>query len=390
MERLERMDEESSDYEKLKKEFYEFRKGIGEIIDKIMIGQKLEFYHYLAREIKNECDVQTLLDYLYENKIIDQKEFLEFRKKSKLFQSFKDENNNIYKIAEYFSSLKNSANVESIQNPAEFVSASNLAIQRERFLYKKEKMLGRGFSEESEEIKGLNAQIKEFDELMSAPKDLHKRMIKEEEYFLKKEEAEKMYNSFLAKKDEIIDRMRQLPLINDRIHLEAENKSLYYETISNFWFGNFNASICMLSIFIESFLKEIWFYKKKEHYEAELENLINDCHSQGFIGDQEKKYLQELREFIRNNYVHSNLHKIIPEVVVPAYMISLKGEHPPKPTYLTAENLPALRSIMKPDIDKEKARKLIIEAVKLVEKITTRNYDFQHKKESSDSQKTQP
>lgn len=380
------MNEDSPDYNKLKKEFDSFKaeiKIIFDKIDKIFINGKSELYHYLAREIKNECDIQTLLDFLYDKKVIDQMEFSEHKKKSKLFNSFKDENNNIYKMGEYLQNLSNNFNQGSMENPTEFVSAANLAIQRERFLYKKEKMLERGFSPESEEIKGLNDQIKEFDDLMSSPGNFDKRKIKEEEYFLKKEDAEKIYSSFVDKKDEILDRIRQLPIIDNKIHLEPENKSLYYETISNFWFGNFNASICMLSILIESFLKEIWYYKKKEHYENDLENLINNCFSEGFISEQEKKYLHELRGYIRNNYIHANIHKIIKEVVVPAYIISLTGEHEPKPTYLTAEQLPALRSIMKPDIDKENARKLIIEIVKLVENITTRNYDFQHKKESS-------
>ena len=79
-----------------------------------------------------------------------------------------------------------------------------------------------------------------------------------------------------------------MPILNDKIHLEVENKSLYYEAVSNFWFGNFNASICMLSIFIESFLKEMWYYKKKEHYENDLENLLSDCLKEGIIIEKEK------------------------------------------------------------------------------------------------------
>ncbi len=378
------MDEEINEKELniLKKDFESFREEIRKAFDNIFINGKNELYNYIAREIKNECDIQTLLDFLYDQKIIKQKEFSEHRKDSRLFRSFKDENNNVYKFAKYFQDLDNNINPDSIKNPSKFISISNLIIQRERFLYKKEKMLKRGFSEDSEEIRGLNEQIKEFDELIKNYGNFDKKKIKKEEYFLKKEDAERIYSSFTNKKDEMMERIRELPILNDRIHLEPENKSLFYEALSNYWFGNFNASICMLSIFIESFLKEIWYYKKKENYEKELENLINDCCSEKFISDSEKKFIQELREYIRNNYIHSNLHKIIREMIVPAYAVDLTGKEKPKPTYLTAEKLPTLRSIVKTDMDKERARSLIIEVSKVVESITTRNYDFQYKQET--------
>ena len=250
------MDEEINEKELniLKKDFESFREEIRKAFDNIFINGKNELYNYIAREIKNECDIQTLLDFLYDQKIIKQKEFSEHRKDSRLFRSFKDENNNIYKLANYFQDLENNFNLESNKNPSEFVSISNLIIQRERFLYKKEKMLQRGFSEDSKEIKEVDEQIKEFNNLMSINKKLDKNKIKKETYFLKKEEAERIYKSFTDKKEEILDRIRELPILNDKIHLETENRSLYYEVISNIWFGNFNASICIFSIFIESFL----------------------------------------------------------------------------------------------------------------------------------------
>lgn len=378
------MAEESNsikDVAKLRKEFEIIKKDIEEGFLKNFVATKNDTYHYLAREIKNECNIETLVDYLLDKGVISQEEFLEHKEKSKLFQSFKDENNNMHKIAEYFKKLQINFNIESQKNPSEFVSISNLLAQRERFLYKKEKMIERGFSEDSKHIKHMDEAIKSFNELISKQKKLDKKKIKKEEYFLKKDEAEKIYETFSNKKNEIVDRIRELPILNDKIHLEVENKSLYYEAVSNFWFGNFNASICMLSIFIESFLKEMWYYKKKEHYENDLENLLSDCLKEGIIIEKEKDYLLEIKDHIRNNYIHSNLHKILPEIVVPAYMISLKGEHKPKPTYLTADRFPVLRSIIKMDTDKELSKQLIIEVVKVVESITTRNYDFQYKKD---------
>lgn len=367
-------------FENIKKDFEELKKEMKKGFDKTFVNGKSDLYNYLAREIKNECDIQTLLDFLYDKKIISRKEFSKHRENSRLFQSFKDENNNIYKFSKYFQDIENNFNLDALENPSKFVSITNLFFQKDRFLYKKEKMLKEGYKEDSEEIKNIEGHIKEFDELINRTQNFDKKKIKNEDYFLKKEEAEKIYDSFLDKKEEILERIRELPLVENKFHLEPENKSLYYESISNYWFGNFNASICMLSIFIESFLKEIWYYKKREHYEGELSDLINDCHREEHISEQEKIYLHQLREFIRNNYIHSNWHKLISEVVVPIYLIDLTGKEKPKPTYTTAEKLPTLRSIVKTDIDKERARKLIIEIVKIIEEITTRNYEFQQKK----------
>jgi hypothetical protein len=368
-------------FENLKKYFEELKKEMKKGFDKAFINNKSDLYNYLAREIKNECDIQTLLDFLYDKKIINRKEFSEHRGKSRLFQSFKDENNNVYKFSKYFKDIENNFNLDALENPSKFVSVTNLFFQKDRFLYKREKMLNEGYKEDSEEIKIIDEHIKEFDELIKKTGDFDKKKIKSEDYFLKKEEAENIYASFSEKKEEILERIRELPLVENKFHLEPENKSLYYESISNYWFGNFNASICMLSIFIESFLKEIWYYKKRKHYEGELSDLINDCRTEEYISEQEKNYLHQLREFIRNNYIHSNWHKLISEVVIPVYLVDLTGKEKPKPTYVTAEKLPTLRSIVKTDIDKERARKLIIEIVKIVEEITTRNYEFQQKKE---------
>jgi len=368
-------------FENLKKDFEELKKEINKGFDKVFVNSKSDIYHYLAREIKNECDIQTLLDFLYDKKIISRREFSAHRGNSRLFQSFKDENNNIYKLSKYFQDLENNFNLDALENPSKFVSVTNLFFQKDRFLYKKEKMLKEGYPKDSEEIKNIDKAIKEFDDLIKKTQNFDKKKIKNEEYFLKKDDAEKIYESFLEKKDGILERIRGLPLLENKIHLEPENKSLYYEVISNYWFGNFNASICMLSIFIESFLKEIWYYKKRKHYEGELYDLINDCCKEKFISGQEKNYLQQLIEFIRIHYIHSKWHKIIPEVVVPVYLVDLTGKNKPKPTYATAEKLPVLRSILKPDIDKERARNLIIELVKVIESVINRNYEFQQKKQ---------
>ncbi len=65
--------------------------------------------------------------------------------------------------------------------------------------------------------------------------------------------------------------------MND-LQLEPACKSLYYEVKVNYWLGNFNASIILLSVFMESFLKEKYYLKNKRTSEDTLIPLINTCY----------------------------------------------------------------------------------------------------------------
>ncbi len=366
--------------EQLKKRIEQLEKDMKKLISEVnqsMVGisvyPKIDLFFYLAREIKNECDFDLLKEYLIEKKIIsDFEDYVKFRKEHKLFLTYQDENKNVMTLMEHFKSMINNPSPDiSLLN---YINASNLIIIENRFKIKRQILLDRGFKEDSEILKEMDKQIESIRQEMNLLKKEKNEKIEEKEYFTKKEDAKKIFSNLFSKKDEMIERIRELPLMSD-IHLEPHNKSLYYETISNYWLGNFNASICMLSVLLESFLKEIYFYKVRQHFNDTIAPLIDECKTKEFITEDEKKQLLSFTDTIRNKYLHASLNEILPEVIVPAYKIDLTNPgKKPEPTYCTAESLPTIRSIVKHDVDKVRSKKLIINSVKLIEEITKRNY----------------
>ena len=376
------------DFEQLKKRIEQLEKQQKRLISdvnksllEISFYPKIDLYFHIAREIKNECNFDLLKEYLIEKKIIpDFEDYITFRKNHELLRTYQDENKNAMSLMEHFKSMiKNPAPDPTLIN---YVNFSNLVIIKNRFEIKRKILLERGFKEDSD-------IVKETDELISSTqKDIERLRIEKEakpiedkEYFVKKEDAEKIFENLFMKKDEMIERIKELPLMSD-VHLEPHNKSLYYETISNYWLGNFNASICMLSVLLESFLKEIYYYKERKHFEGTIIPLINECKTLNHITEEQKILLLGFADTIRNKYLHASLNEILPEVIVPAYKIDFSNPtKKPEPTYCTADSLPTIRSIVKHDVDKDRSRKLIIKSIKIIEEITNKNYDFQNKKD---------
>lgn len=371
----------TEDVDQLKRRIEDLEKNLKRLVSEINKNMveisfypKIDLFFYLAREIKNECDFDLLKEYLIEKNIIQNfEEYVKFRKDHKLFQTYQDENKNAIKLLEHFKSMINNPSPDT--SLINYINGSNLIIIENRFKIKKQILLERGFKENSEIVREMDKLIAEIQKDMAILKKDKDEIIVDKEYYVKKEDAEQIYSNLFAKKDEIIKRIRELPLMSET-HLEPHNKSIYYETISNYWFGNFNASICMLSVLLESFLKEIYYYKTREHFDGTTAPLINKCRTKELITEDEKIQLIGFTETIRNKYLHASLNQILTDAIVPAYKLDLTNpSKKPEPTYITAENLPTIRSIVKQDVDKIRSRKLIIQSVKLIEQIAKKNYN---------------
>ncbi len=61
-----------------------------------------ELYFYIAREIKNEADIDILKEFLIEKRYIDYKEYLSFRTENKLMKTYVDENINAISVHDIF------------------------------------------------------------------------------------------------------------------------------------------------------------------------------------------------------------------------------------------------------------------------------------------------
>jgi len=334
----------------------------------------IELHSYVAREIANEYGFDLLKEYLLERGIIqDFEDYMKFRKEHELTRTYEDENKNAQDLMRYCKSmLENPSPDTSFLN---YVSFANRVIVKTRLEIKRKILLKRGYSEDSEYVKALDPLIKEIQNQISQLTNEKSKLLEKKEYYVKKEDAERIFTSIASKKDEIVERMRELPLLSDT-HLEPHTKALYYETINNYWFGNFNASICMLSVLLESFLKEIYYLKTKQDFNGTLKPLIDECKGRDFINEEEHAQFTIFAETIRNLYLHASLDKILPKVIVPAVTIDFANPTKPEHTYCTGDSLPTIRSIIKQGTDKVRSRQLIIELVKKIEEIQQRHSDI--------------
>jgi hypothetical protein len=328
-----------------------------------------ELYFYIAREIKNEADIDILKEFLIEKGNIDYKEYMSFRKEHKLMKTYADENKNALSIHEIFQ--KEGANPNAEISCVSYVNNSNLIIFKNRLQLKKQLALERGL----DDIKEIDELIKRLQDQLNEASSQNTQPVKEKQHYAKLADANKIFeNTFIDKKDEIIERIRQIPLMND-LQLEPACKLLYQEVMVNYWVGNFNASIILLSVFVESFLKDKYHLKNKRISEDNLSPLINTCFRENIINENEKVAFTNFAETVRNIYIHSNFRKIIPDVTTQACEINFNNKSNPKLTYVTGRDLPTLIDIQKLEQDKEAARNLIIQMSKIASNIDKRFWE---------------
>lgn len=332
-----------------------------------------ELYFYIAREIKNEADIDILKEFLIEKGYIDYKEYIEFKKEHELVKTYADENRNALSVHEIFQ--KEGANPNAEISCVSYVNNSNLIIFKNRLRLKKKLALERGLDEGSEDIKEIDDRIKILQDQLNEASSQKTQSVKEKQYYAKLADANKIFeNTFINQKDEIIERIRQIPLMND-LQLEPACKSLYNEVMVNYWVGNFNASIILLSVFVESFLKDKYHLKNKRISEDTLSPLINTCFRENIIDESEKAALIKFAETVRNTYMHSNFHKIIPDITTQVCKINFNSKSNPEMTYVTGKDLPTLIDIQKLEQDKEAARNLIINMSKIASNIDKRFWE---------------
>ncbi|AKB36125.1 hypothetical protein MSSAC_1535 [Methanosarcina siciliae C2J] len=339
-------------------------------LNEIARSNFFNLFSYLAREIKNEATVDLLIEYLVHIGVIDYKSFVEFKQKNPLMKTYIDENKNALKICNFFNSPECTTSTET--QLYDYINNSNLIIQKQRFVIKKQLLLERGFDEGSKEVKEIDESIMRY--ITEINKSEKTPPNKEKEYYLKKSEATEIYNGYFTNKEEdIIERIREIPLLKE-IHFEPECKALYSEAIHNYWIGNFNASIVLLSVFLESYLKEQYYFKTKKDTDETLNPLIDTCFNLEIINSEQKDFLSQFADNVRNNYIHARYHKLITDITIPLAKIDLESHSEPELTYGTSEEFPFLTHLAKIEKDKSDSKKLIIEIAKFVMSIS-KSYD---------------
>ena len=100
--------------------------------------------------------------------------------------------------------------------------------------------------------------------------------------------------------------------------------------------------------------------------------LIDTCFRENIVDESENAVLKSFAETVRNIYIHSNFHKIIPDVTTQACRIDFNNSSNTELTYVTAKDLPTLRDIQKLEHDKEASRILIIKMLEITSNIEKR------------------
>jgi hypothetical protein len=353
--------------EHLEKNFKINFSNLDKQLHKINCSYFLNLYHYIAREIKNEAELDLLKEYLVSTGQIDFPDFVKFKQENPLMKTYHDESKNALKVLDFYNSPEC---IPSKENQLfSYVNNSNQLILKKRLQIKKELLIDRGYAEDSKEVHNIEELI------MSCNNNIKEKhyetpSFEEKQYYINKPDAEKIYDSyFIDKFDENITRVREIPLLKD-VHFEPSCKALYFETISNYWIGNFNASIVLLSVFLEAYLKDKYRFKTKKDSDETLTPLINTCFTKKIISSDQRDFLLYFAETVRNNYIHVRNHKIIPEVTLPMAQIDFKSSSKPELTYGTSEEYPFLRDIAKIEKDKVDSKTLIIEVAKIVANIS--------------------
>lgn len=285
-------------------------------------------------------------------------------------KTYIDENKNALKMLNFFDSPECTPSTET--QLFTYVNNSNLLIQKKRFEIKKQLLLERGYDEDSKEVAEIDDLIKSYrNEINKYEKP---PSFEEKEYYLKKLKAKEIYDSYLIDKGKgIIERIREIPLLEE-IHFEPSCKALYFESISNYWMGNFNASIVLLSVFLEAYLKEQYYFKTKKNSDETLSPLIDTCFNLKIINSGQKDFLSSFAEMVRNNYIHARNHKIVTDVTLPVAKIDFKYPSKPELTYATSDEFPFLIDLAKIEKDKADSKALIIKIAKIVMDIS-KSYD---------------
>ena len=320
----------------------------------------------------------TLMRYfMYDKKMIDSQEYVNYCKNHPSAQNFNQEIQIYQDILQDIESddYKNPRNHSFMETKKQFrqLELAQIQVNRMKLLIERlEKLQGQDKTVEDlkKAAKELEGQIQK---LMQ--ENLSSKKKEEKEAITKKEDATKIINEYWEKnKNNFIERYRYLPIFDITTHLEPYIKQLYFEAKELYWLGRYNACIIICCVLLEAMLKDIIKLKEgKQKVEMEFEEVIKHCKEKGYIDETYKKWLIEVKDRFRNPYLHANLEQILPHIMVPGVAI---GTSNPDVQIITTQTIPTLRDIQKPEFDREQSLVLFKEVHKFVKKMSEEHFDY--------------
>jgi transposase len=175
---------------------------------------------------------------------------------------------------------------------------------------------------------------------------------------------------------------------------------LYEDCYYNLLIGRYNASIILMGVLLEAFMKERIALKCGIDFTKPYGPCLNKIEKEKLIEKNDIEYLRKFKNEIRNPYQHSDEKKILEGRFVPVWPMQFNGKFSIekmekfmkkvkskqlKPILLPAAEIPALRSIAKQTYDKNKAIALFNQVYDFILKANIKylkkeEYDEHHKK----------
>lgn len=207
-------------------------------------------------------------------------------------------------------------------------------------------------------------------------------------------DPEEAVNNLCSKenKEYIIDRLKKLPSEGFPYYPGPRIVKLWLETyhLASMFFHN--ATICMCGVLLEALLKETIFLKRNMELadivgkkNADFGRAISFCKKEGYISKDEAKWLEEIKDEIRNPYLHSNIREITEGRALPGWVIDstpkdLRNKIESiqsgkiKPVKLTGHECRVIDDVLKGIIDEERSLPLFLEVDKFVRRIVKRHF----------------
>ena len=154
-------------------------------------------------------------------------------------------------------------------------------------------------------------------------------------------------------------------LMNEFANIRLWN--LYQDCYVNILVGRPNASIVIMGVLLEALMKERILLKTGKYFEGAYGECLKIIKSQNLMKTEDIKFLHDFKNKVRNPYQHADEYEILKGIFVRIWPMEFKeemtlekidkfltdvksGKLPPK--IVPASDYPAIRSIMKQQLDK--------------------------------------
>ncbi|MFO7872819.1 MAG: hypothetical protein R6U26_04280 [Candidatus Undinarchaeales archaeon] len=131
-------------------------------------------------------------------------------------------------------------------------------------------------------------------------------------------------NTLNAFRKQAEERLSSLPPLNNLPFMVPRLRQLYFEMYYVTLIGLNNVSIIMQGVFLEALVKEIIYVNEEEEFKKPFGPAITHCEEQGYLEENNLKFLRKFKNKIRNVYQHIDIEKLSRGIKYPAQIIKFE------------------------------------------------------------------